>query len=217
MLEYLKIKKQKRKDLRSRTTKKYLILILLVVVVAIPLAGCSAKEGVSKPGVSPYKLSKSQKELMEAIGLSENGTIFSVKAPDEAQGVHVYVDTLQKDYNWKEREVGALGLTKEKISEDGTISIVPEGASGKVKIMLYSSASFSEVKIENSKSNATGVEFLTAGVPAELEKKIPMAMYIEDSKYVHLPGDVSAYFTPKQFKGMDSVKVITIKFTKGNI
>ncbi|MGL4484355.1 MAG: hypothetical protein ACRCUS_05340 [Anaerovoracaceae bacterium] len=198
--------------------KKYALIIVMIVVIGVLLSGCG-KNGLSKPGVKLYELSSDQKTILAAVGQYDNSKIFEIKAPEGAKGFNVNLETLQKDKTWSKKEIGGFyfhdnensswldGLLGLSILNDGNIQINLSDTKGAV------TSEANGGKIVTNPDSLQGQGFLTGFTLAELNKEIPIYMHVEDAEEAFLTGDVSAYFDPKQFEGMDVVKMVTLTFT----
>lgn len=203
--------------------KKILIAVLCMCTV---LSGCSEGGNMpgifAKEGISPYELSKEQRDLLEAFGMTDTSRLFTFSAPKEAVTVEVRSYRLTDASTWERIGNGAMsiGTEREPVSRlSGTVAMeLRENYSIDFHISCAGQGAFSteEIALEETPLGSTK-SYLEEFQPAGLDQEIPVAVMVYDSGTEMQSYTPQDYFEPSVFQGMDLVQVVTVLFSEKEI
>lgn len=201
---------------------KRLFSLILIFTLAMALIACSNKTDspklMTKEGIMPYKLSESEKYILQSFGMDDSSQIISFLAPKEAITLNVNVYRLEDNENWSSIGGGAIsiGIDREPIEQlTGTFTMqLKENHAIDFNINAGGRASYkTDEIILNTETIASTKCFLQEFQNIELNKEIPVALLVYDSGTSMRGYSLQDYFNPSLFEGMDLVQVVTLTFT----
>ncbi|WP_353095530.1 hypothetical protein [Tissierella praeacuta] len=202
--------------------KKILFLSILIFVIVLFLIVCfnntDGYKFLTKEGIRPYKLSESEKYILQSFGMEGNSQIIYFHAPKEAITLNVNVYRLESGENWSNIGGGAIsiGTDREPIEQlTGTFTMqLKENYSIDFNINAAGRASYkTDEIILDSEAIASTKTFLEEFQKIEVNKEIPIALMVYDSGTSMRSHSLQDYFYPSEFGGMDLVQVVTLTFT----
>lgn len=202
--------------------RKRLFLLILIFTIEMALIACSNKTDstklLMKKGIIPYKLSESEKYILQSFGMEGNSQIISFHAPKEAITLSVNVYRLEGDENWNNIGGGAISIGKDREPIKqliGTFTMqLKENYAIDFNINTNGRASYKTDEIILDKEAIVSTKgFLQEFQKIEINKEIPVALMVYDSGTSMRSYSLQDYFDPSKFYGMDLVQAVTLTFT----
>ncbi|MGN9164856.1 hypothetical protein ACTNDY_06160 [Tissierellaceae bacterium HCP3S3_D8] len=202
--------------------RKRFFSLISILTIAMILVACSNNTDSPKPltkeGIIPYKLSKSEKYILQSFGMEGKSQIISFHAPKEAITLNVNVYRLEGDKNWINIGGGAIsiGPNREPIKQlTGTFTMqLKENYAIDFNINAGGRASCkTDGIILNPEAMVSTKVFLQEFQKIEINREIPVAIMVYDSGTSMRGYSLQDYFDPSKFDGMDLVQVVTLTFT----
>ena len=175
--------------------KKIIAVMLCVCVLAF--AGCSNTEKTTdndtaaqgakyleKEGIAPYDLSDGEEYILNVMNIKKDALLVSYNATENSKMLMVRVYNLNVG-QWD--ETGNLAFVIADDNKQGTITIMEKYVQ-------------SQKVVNNDFQNI------------ELNKEIPVAIYINDSDTAGVPIELSEFSDPANFEGIDMVRTVTFEF-----
>lgn len=203
-----------------KRTRFFLLILIFTILTA--LVACSNKTDspklLTKEGIIPYELSKSEKYILQSFGMEGNSQIISFHAPKDAISLNVNVYRLENSENWSNIGGGAIsiGTDREPAKQlTGTFTMqLKENYAIDFNINASGRASYrTDEIILDTESMASTKGFLQGFQKVEINKEIPVALMVYDSGTSIRSYSLQDYFDPSKFDGMDLVQVVTLTFT----
>lgn len=199
--------------------KKLIAVMLCVCMLAF--AGCSNTENptdndtaaqgakyLEKEGIAPYDLSEGEEYILDVMNIKKDALLVSYNAAENTKMLMVRVYTLS-DGQWE--EIGSLAPTITETNKQGTISIM-EKDNYVLELSTISASSESE-KLEDENEYIQSQKIVIDDFQEiELNKEIPVAVYINDSDTAGVPHELSEFSDPSNFEGIDLVRAVTFEF-----
>lgn len=199
--------------------------IFLVMALTTVLSACSnntdSPKLLSKEGVAPYDLSESDTYLLESLGIKNDTTIISFKAPKTAKSLKVNVYVLNDDDTWHVIGDGQVLLGQDTNPDDrleGTFTMMlKDNYAIDFNINTMGMASFQTETLDvDSEITASLKGFLTDFQKIEINKEIPVALMVYDSGSSMRSYAMEDFFSPSSFEDVDLVQAVTLTFTDEN-
>lgn len=197
------------------------IIAVMLCVCVLAFAGCSNTEDTTdkdtaaqgakyleKEGISPYDLSEGEEYILNVMNIKKDTLLVSYNATENTKMLMVRVYNLN-DGQWD--ETGNLTFVIAENNKHGTISIM-EKDNYVLELSTISAYTESEkIDDENQyvQSQKTAINDFQN---IELNKEIPVAIYINDSDTAGVPIELSEFSDPSNFEGIDLVRAVTFEF-----
>lgn len=199
--------------------RKRIAVMLCVCVLAF--AGCSNTEDTTdkdtaaqgakyleKEGIAPYDLSEGEEYILNVMNIKKDALLVSYNATENTKMLMVRVYNLN-DGQWD--EIGNLAFVIADDNKHGTISIMEKDNYVLELSTISASAKSEKIDDENEyvQSQKTVINDFQN---IELNKEMPVAIYINDSDTAGVPIELSEFSDPSNFEGIDLVRAVTFEF-----
>ena len=197
-------------------------IIAVMLCVCVPaFAGCSNTEDTTdkdtaaqgakyleKEGIAPYDLSEGEEYILDVMNIKKDTLLVSYNAAENTKMLMVRVYNLN-DGQWD--EIGNLAFVIADDNKQGTISIMEKD--NYVLELSTISASAKSEKIDDENQYVQSQKAVINDFQnIELNKEIPVAIYINDSDTAGVPIELSEFSDPSNFEGIDLVRAVTFEF-----
>ena len=199
--------------------KKIIAVMLCVCVLAF--AGCSNTEKTTdkdtaaqgakyleKEGIAPYDLSDGEEYILNVMNIKKDALLVSYNATENSKMLMVRVYNLN-DGQWD--ETGNLAFVIADDNKQGTISIM-EKDNYALELSAISASTKSEMIDDENEYVQSQKVVINDFQNIELNKEIPVAIYINDSDTAGVPIELSEFSDPSNFEGIDLVRAVTFEF-----
>lgn len=197
------------------------IIAVMLCVCVLAFAGCSNTEDTTdkdtaaqgakyleKEGIAPYDLSEGEEYILDVMNIKKDTLLVSYNATENSKMLMVRVYNLN-DGQWD--EIGNLAFVIADDNKHGTISIMEKD--NYVLELSTISASAKSEKIDDENEYVQSQKAVINDFQnIELNKEIPVAIYINDSDTAGVPIELSEFSDPSNFEGIDLVRVVTFEF-----
>ncbi len=200
---------------------KRLVSVVVLFVITVTLVGCSKTDVpklLDEEGIAPYKLSESEKYVLQSFGMDGNSQVISFNAPKDAISLNVNIYRLDNNKEWGNIGDGAIsiGIDREPAKQlTGTFTMqLKENYAIDFNINSNGRASYKtdEISLE-TEVVASAKRFLEEFQEIEINKEIPVAIMVYDNGTSMRSYSLQDYFEPSKFDGMDLVQVVTLTFS----
>lgn len=193
----------------------------MLCVCVLAFAGCSNTEDTTdkdtaaqgakyleKEGIAPYDLSEGEEYILNVMNIKKDALLVSYNATENSKMLMVRVYNLN-DGQWD--ETGNLTFVIADDNKHGTISIMEKDNYVLELSTISASAKSEKIDDENEyvQSQKTVINDFQN---IELNKEIPVAIYINDSDTAGVPIELSEFSDPSNFEGIDLVRAVTFEF-----
>lgn len=197
------------------------IIAVMLCVCVLAFAGCSNTEDTTdkdtaaqgakyleKEGIAPYDLSEGEEYILDVMNIKKDTLLVSYNATENTKMLMVRVYNLN-DGQWD--EIGNLTFVIADDNKHGTISIMEKDNYVLELSTISASAKSEKIDDENEyvQSQKTVINDFQN---IELNKEIPVAIYINDSDTAGVPIELSEFSDPSNFEGIDLVRAVTFEF-----
>ncbi|MCI6496126.1 MAG: hypothetical protein MSA01_03600 [Anaeromassilibacillus sp.] len=197
------------------------IIAVMLCVCVLAFAGCSNTEDTTdkdtaaqgakyleKEGIAPYDLSEGEEYILNVMNIKKDALLVSYNATENSKMLMVRVYNLN-DGQWD--ETGNLTFVIADDNKHGTISIMEKDNYVLELSTISASAKSEKIDDENEyvQSQKTVINDFQN---IELNKEIPVAIYINDSDTAGVPIELSEFSDPSNFEGIDLVRAVTFEF-----
>ena len=197
------------------------IIAVMLCVCVLAFAGCSNTEDTTdkdtaaqgakyleKEGIAPYDLSEGEEYILNVMNIKKDALLVSYNATENSKMLMVRVYNLN-DGQWD--ETGNLTFVIADDNKHGTISIMEKDNYVLELSTISASAKSEKIDDENEyvQSQKTVINDFQN---IELNKEIPVAIYIHDSDTAGVPIELSEFSDPSNFEGIDLVRAVTFEF-----
>lgn len=197
------------------------IIAVMLCVCVLAFAGCSNTEDTTdkdtaaqgakyleKEGIAPYDLSEGEEYILNVMNIKKDALLVSYNAAENSKMLMVRVYNLN-DGQWD--EIGNLTFVIADDNKHGTISIMEKDNYVLELSTISASAKSEKIDDENQyvQSQKTVINDFQN---IELNKEIPVAIYINDSDTAGVPIELSEFSDPSNFEGIDLVRAVTFEF-----
>lgn len=197
------------------------IIAVMLCVCVLAFAGCSNTEDTTdkdtaaqgakyleKEGIAPYDLSEGEEYILDVMNIKKDALLVSYNATENSKMLMVRVYNLN-DGQWD--ETGNLAFVIADDNKQGTISIMEKDNYVLELSTISASAKSEKIDDENQyvQSQKTVINDFQN---IELNKEIPVAIYINDSDTAGVPIELSEFSDPSNFEGIDLVRAVTFEF-----
>lgn len=197
------------------------IIAVMPCVCVLAFAGCSNTEDTTdkdtaaqgakyleKEGIAPYDLSEGEEYILDVMNIKKDALLVSYNATENSKMLMVRVYNLN-DGQWD--ETGNLTFVIADDNKHGTISIMEKDNYVLELSTISASAKSEKIDDENQyvQSQKTVINDFQN---IELNKEIPVAIYINDSDTAGVPIELSEFSDPSNFEGIDLVRAVTFEF-----
>ena len=192
--------------------RKIIAVILCVCVLAF--AGCSNTEDTTdkdtaaqgakyleKEGIAPYDLSDGEEYILNVMNIKKDALLVSYNATENTKMLMVRVYNLN-DGQWD--ETGNLAFVIADDNKQGTISIMEKDNYALELSAGFTSSKSEKIDDENEYIRSQKI-VINDFQNIELNKEIPVAIYINDSDTAGVPIELSEFSDPSNFEGIDLV------------
>lgn len=199
--------------------KKIIAVMLCVCVLAF--AGCSNTEDTTdkdtaaqgakyleKEGIAPYDLSDGEEYILNVMNIKKDALLVSYNATENTKMLMVRVYNLN-DGQWD--ETGNFAFVIADDNKQGTISIM-EKDNYALELSTISASTKSEMIDDENEYVQSQKVVINDFQNIELNKEIPVAIYINDSDTAGVPIELSEFSDPANFEGIDMVRAVTFEF-----
>lgn len=197
------------------------IIAVMLCVCVLAFAGCSNTEDTTdkdtaaqgakyleKEGIAPYDLSEGEEYILNVMNIKKDTLLVSYNATENTKMLMVRVYNLN-DGQWD--EIGNLAFVIADDNKHGTISIMEKD--NYVLELSTISASAKSEKIDDENEYVQSQKAVINDFQnIELNKEIPVAIYINDSDTAGVPIELSEFSDPSNFEGIDLVRAVTFEF-----
>lgn len=197
------------------------IIAVMLCVCVLAFAGCSNTEDTTdkdtaaqgakyleKEGIAPYDLSEGEEYILNVMNIKKDALLVSYNATENSKMLMVRVYNLN-DGQWD--ETGNLTFVIADDNKHGTISIMEKD--NYVLELSTISASAKSEKIDDEDQYVQSQKAVINDFQnIELNKEIPVAIYINDSDTAGIPIELSEFSDPSNFEGIDLVRAVTFEF-----
>lgn len=193
----------------------------MLCVCVLAFAGCSNTEDTTdkdtaaqgakyleKEGIAPYDLSEGEEYILNVMNIKKDALLVSYNATENTKMLMVRVYNLN-DGQWD--EIGNLAFVIADDNKHGTISIMEKDNYVLELSTISASAKSEKIDDENEyvQSQKTVINDFQN---IELNKEMPVAIYINDSDTAGVPIELSEFSDPSNFEGIDLVRAVTFEF-----
>lgn len=193
----------------------------MLCVCVLAFAGCSNTEDTTdkdtaaqgakyleKEGIAPYDLSEGEEYILNVMNIKKDTLLVSYNATENTKMLMVRVYNLN-DGQWD--EIGNLAFVIADDNKHGTISIMEKDNYVLELSTISASAKSEKIDDENEyvQSQKTVINDFQN---IELNKEMPVAIYINDSDTAGVPIELSEFSDPSNFEGIDLVRAVTFEF-----
>lgn len=197
------------------------IIAVMLCVCVLAFAGCSNTEDTTdkdtaaqgakyleKEGIAPYDLSEGEEYILNVMNIKKDTLLVSYNATENTKMLMVRVYNLN-DGQWD--ETGNLNFVIADDNKHGTISIMEKDNYVLELSTISASAKSEKIDDENEyvQSQKTVINDFQN---IELNKEMPVAIYINDSDTAGVPIELSEFSDPSNFEGIDLVRAVTFEF-----
>lgn len=197
------------------------IIAVMLCVCVLAFAGCSNTEDTTdkdtaaqgakyleKEGIAPYDLSEGEEYILDVMNIKKDTLLVSYNATENTKMLMVRVYNLN-DGQWD--EIGNLAFVIADDNKHGTISIMEKDNYVLELSTISASAKSEKIDDENEyvQSQKTVINDFQN---IELNKEMPVAIYINDSDTAGVPIELSEFSDPSNFEGIDLVRAVTFEF-----
>lgn len=197
------------------------IIAVMLCVCVLAFAGCSNTEDTTdkdtaaqgakyleKEGIAPYDLSEGEEYILNVMNIKKDALLVSYNATENTKMLMVRVYNLN-DGQWD--EIGNLAFVIADDNKHGTISIMEKDNYVLELSTISASAKSEKIDDENEyvQSQKTVINDFQN---IELNKEMPVAIYINDSDTAGVPIELSEFSDPSNFEGIDLVRAVTFEF-----
>lgn len=197
------------------------IIAVMLCVCVLAFAGCSNTEDTTdkdtaaqgakyleKEGIAPYDLSEGEEYILNVMNIKKDTLLVSYNATENTKMLMVRVYNLN-DGQWD--EIGNLAFVIADDNKHGTISIMEKDNYVLELSTISASAKSEKIDDENEyvQSQKTVINDFQN---IELNKEMPVAIYINDSDTAGVPIELSEFSDPSNFEGIDLVRAVTFEF-----
>lgn len=197
------------------------IIAVMLCVCVLAFAGCSNTEDTTdkdtaaqgakyleKEGIAPYDLSEGEEYILDVMNIKKDTLLVSYNATENTKMLMVRVYNLN-DGQWD--EIGNITFVIADDNKHGTISIMEKDNYVLELSTISASAKSEKIDDENEyvQSQKTVINDFQN---IELNKEIPVAIYINDSDTAGVPIELSEFSDPSNFEGIDLVRAVTFEF-----
>ena len=197
------------------------IIAVMLCVCVLAFAGCSNTEDTTdkdtaaqgakyleKEGIAPYDLSEGEEYILNVMNIKKDALLVSYNATENSKMLMVRVYNLN-DGQWD--ETGNLTFVIADDNKQGTISIMEKD--NYVLELSTISASAKSEKIDDENQYVQSQKAVINDFQnIELNKEIPVAIYINDSDTAGVPIELNEFSDPSNFEGIDLVRAVTFEF-----
>lgn len=197
------------------------IIAVMLCVCVLAFAGCSNTEDTTdkdtasqgakyleKEGIAPYDLSEGEEYILDVMNIKKDTLLVSYNAAENTKMLMVRVYNLN-DGQWD--ETGNLTFVIADDNKQGTISIMEKD--NYVLELSTISASAKSEKIDDENQYVQSQKAVINDFQnIELNKEIPVAIYINDSDTAGVPIELNEFSDPSNFEGIDLVRAVTFEF-----
>jgi len=196
------------------------IIAVMLCVCVLAFAGCSNTEDTTdkdtaaqgakyleKEGIAPYDLSEGEEYILDVMNIKKDTLLVSYNATENTKMLMVRVYNLN-DGQWD--EIGNLAFVIADDNKHGTISIMEKD--NYVLELSTISASAKSEKIDENEYVQSQKTVINDFQNIELNKEMPVAIYINDSDTAGVPIELSEFSDPSNFEGIDLVRAVTFEF-----
>lgn len=197
------------------------IIAVMLCVCVLAFAGCSNTEDTTdkdtaaqgakyleKEGIAPYDLSEGEEYILDVMNIKKDTLLVSYNATENTKMLMVRVYNLN-DGQWD--EIGNITFVIADDNKHGTISIMEKDNYVLELSTISASAKSEKIDDENEyvQSQKTVINDFQN---IELNKEMPVAIYINDSDTAGVPIELSEFSDPSNFEGIDLVRAVTFEF-----
>lgn len=197
------------------------IIAVMLCICMLAFAGCSNTEDTTdkdaaaqgakyleKEGIAPYDFSEGEEYILNVMNIQKDALLVSYNAPENTEMLAVRVYTLS-DGQWEETGNLAFGISED--NKQGTISIM-EKDNYVLELSTISASTESEKIDDVNEYIQSQKSVINDFQEIELNKEIPVAIYINDSDTAGVPHELSEFSDPANFEGIDLVRAVTFEF-----
>lgn len=197
------------------------IIAVMLCVCVLAFAGCSNTEDTTdkdtaaqgakyleKEGIAPYDLSEGEEYILDVMNIKKDTLLVSYNATENSKMLMVRVYNLN-DGQWD--EIGNLAFVIADDNKHGTISIM-EKDNYVLKLSTISASAKSEKIDDENEYVQSQKAVINDFQNIELNKEIPVAIYINDSDTAGVPIELNEFSDPSNFEGIDLVRAVTFEF-----
>lgn len=197
------------------------IIAVMLCVCVLAFAGCSNTEDTTdkntaaqgakyleKEGIAPYELSEGEEYILNVMNIKKDTLLVSYNATENSKMLMVRVYALN-DGQWD--ETGNLTFVIAENNKQGTISIM-EKDNYVLELSTISASAKSEMIDDENEYIRSQKAVINDFQNIELNKEIPVAIYINDSDTAGVPIELSEFSDPSNFEGIDLVRAVTFEF-----
>lgn len=197
------------------------IIAVMLCVCMLAFAGCSNTENptdndtaaqgakyLEKEGIAPYELSEGEEYILNVMNIKKDALLVSYNATENSKMLMVRVYNLN-DGQWD--ETGNLTFVIADDNKQGTISIM-EKDNYVLELSTISASAKSEMIDDDNEYIRSQKTVINDFQNIELNKEIPVAIYINDSDTAGVPIELSEFSDPSNFEGIDLVRAVTFEF-----
>lgn len=197
------------------------IIAVMLCVCVLAFAGCSNTEDTTdkdtaaqgakyleKEGIAPYDLSEGEEYILNVMNIKKDTLLVSYNATENSKMLMVRVYNLN-DGQWD--EIGNLTFVIADDNKHGTISIM-EKDNYVLELSTISAYTESEKIDDENEYVQSQKTVINDFQNIELNKEIPVAIYINDSDTAGVPIELSEFSDPSNFEGIDLVRAVTFEF-----
>ena len=197
------------------------IIAVMLCVCVLAFAGCSNMEDTTdkdtavqgakyleKEGIAPYELSEGEEYILNVMNIKKDALLVSYNATENSKMLMVRVYALN-DGQWD--ETGNLAFVIADDNKQGTISIM-EKDNYVLELSTISASAKSEMIDDDNEYIRSQKTVINDFQNIELNKEIPVAIYINDSDTAGVSIELSEFSDPSNFEGIDLVRAVTFEF-----
>lgn len=202
---------------KSSTAVLFSVLFILGVIGGIVLFGCT--QSVDKKGISPYVLTEREENLIKSLGLDRgNSIIYSFDAPEEALSMEINFYIL-KEGEWVLMSNPGISIGEDRLpaGELKGLFTLKCADNYSLEYTVNSSGLYSGKTEEIALTGEVTVSakaYLGEFTPIELEREIPVALYVYDDIPQIETLTPDAFFEPSFLEGKKAVLCVTLRFTE---
>ena len=200
--------------MEGNALKRNLIkIVVLLVALMLVFTGC--RQNALKNVVSAYPLTSDQQKLLGYLNLENNATLFSYRCPEEAHTVTASTYVLDNGV-WSNTGEGTISWDAgDENSRNGVFTLIyREDRRFDMSLSAQGTSSFRSDPVEvSAELTAFSHAWLTEDQEIQLDKEIPVALFVGDSGNNMESFTTEDYFHPEKFQDLDLVQAVTLTFS----
>lgn len=188
-------------------------IVVLLAALALVFAGC--RQNALKNVVSAYPLTSDQQKLLGYLNLEDSAKLFSYRCPEEALSVTASTYVLDNGV-WSKTGEGTISWDAEdEMSRNGVFTLIyREDRRFDMSLNAQGTSTFRSDPVDVPEGlTAFSHAWLTEDQEIQLDKEIPVAIFVGDSGNTMESFTTEDYYHPEKLQDLDLVQAVTLTFS----